>query len=279
MTTPYFTSSGRSRITNDLPIDEFATCADSPRCEHKVFLQGCLGLRDNSSDLGDRRTIAELSRALGRVLYGDVHLVVCGEVLGQDCERPMRADDLHCGIDTHRRVNPAGTTRGEAEFQSKWRQMPKLIVDEDFELLPEEHGDPVAFDRGAESETMVLAEIEQRQRDVGWNLDGRVLDPLEVVVSPVELGTAGGTGVDSTAEELVANDRGANLEGLVDPAGGWPALRGSSLRPCPGGSGHPRVPDGSRGEVRRSCRTQTVACSSAELCHDDGDLALEILLH
>lgn len=75
----------------------------------------------------------------------------------------MSADDPHCGMDTHQRVLPAGTPRGEAHFRSKRRMKPKLIVDEDFELLPLEHGATVTFDRSSFEEGAVWVATKVQQ--------------------------------------------------------------------------------------------------------------------
>lgn len=75
----------------------------------------------------------------------------------------MRADAATCGIDTHTRVVEIGADRGEATFRSRQRRRPKLIVDEDYELLPEEHGPPVDFDAATfNSENVWVATRVQR---------------------------------------------------------------------------------------------------------------------
>lgn len=57
----------------------------------------------------------------------------------------MLADAQDCGIESHPRVIPIDASRGEAMFRSKRRRRP-LIVNEDYELLAEEHGPAVEFD-------------------------------------------------------------------------------------------------------------------------------------
>lgn len=79
------------------------------------------------------------------VFIGEVQFVVCREVSGQDCDRPMASDAEHCGNPDHVRRVPIGQSRGAATFRSRRLERPRLIVDEDYEPLAPK-GPPRAFD-------------------------------------------------------------------------------------------------------------------------------------
>jgi hypothetical protein len=58
----------------------------------------------------------------------------------------MLAEAPDCGVSSHIRIVPVGESRGEATFRSRTRTRPTLVVEEDYELLPEEYGPRVEFD-------------------------------------------------------------------------------------------------------------------------------------
>ena len=86
------------------------------------------------------------SSSASRVFTGETLYVVCSEVSGQECDRPMPADAIDCGVSSHIRIVPVGGPRGEATFRSRTRPRPSIVVEEDYELLPEERGPRVEFD-------------------------------------------------------------------------------------------------------------------------------------
>lgn len=79
------------------------------------------------------------------VFGGRVGYMVCSQVSGQDCSRPVASDAEHCGIPEHQRIVPVDQPRGEAEYRSRARRRPTIVVDEEFDVV-DVAGEPVAFD-------------------------------------------------------------------------------------------------------------------------------------
>lgn len=93
---------------------------------------------DSEGHHDDHRPVRQVYTGVGR-------FVVCREVSGENCDREMAADAEHCGIEAHARLVPHGIRRGVPLFRERRvARKPRLIVEEDFDIVSAPDGDDVA---------------------------------------------------------------------------------------------------------------------------------------
>jgi hypothetical protein len=99
-----------------------------------------MSAEDNPSSQREPRT----------VFTGTFLRVVCRDLSGEDCDRVMAVDAEHCGIAEHSRKSLVPLPRGAASSKARSTgRRPRLVVDEDYEIVWDESDGPVGLGDGS----------------------------------------------------------------------------------------------------------------------------------